>query len=236
MKFTPPYPKIISIWLLLMLSFLSSASITADDSHRSEPEASLLSSVDINQLLLKHPLMSDYDKTTMRFRNTESEILPVDELKSQMSQLELKLDKLKRESEETTRNALENSSGLDETSFWSAQASRSEQISKLERERYRIEQLILSGGETPHTSIIPQVKRIINEIYSNPEFKFPIVLNRLPVIATQAPGFQKYNPYLAFFWRMEKPALEKYLEMSQYISGMFNCSKELILYQNPRLK
>lgn len=176
-------------------------------------EAQTFSSCDFARLLSRHPLMKDYQPETGRFRNTPSEIIPVEKVRAQIASAEAEIASFNHRRESLLAGTLAAGEDLDESNVWS-------ELSQLAEEVKHRKRLLLDLRELEATNGIPPVSRVLSisrQIILETREQMPssdIVLNHLPRFYLSKPDYEG-NPLRSFFNAPEQKEL-----FYQYLAGI----------------
>lgn len=175
--------------------------------------AQTFSSCDFARLLSRHPLMKDFQPETGRFRNTSSEIIPVEKVQAQIASAEAEIASFNRRRENLLAGTLSASEKLDESKVWSELSQLAEEVQKRKR-------LLLDLRELEATKGIPPVSRVLSisrQIILEARDQMPsadIVLNQLPRFYLSTPDYEG-NPLRSFFNAPERKEF-----FYQYLAGV----------------
>lgn len=190
--------------------------------------------VDLDRLLKQHPLLSQYDSVTGRFRNTPSEIFSVAELEAQMTEIASSIALIEENKRMLVANTmLETFDRNNEDKSWDT-------IGKLDRELdkakaiLREKQILYNIGGDPGINKLYEVVSGIYQDVKNENFTASeaVYLNRLPVHVVKAAGFPSTRNYLSeFFYNPDKESLLPYLAHVYNIGMLFNITTYPVVYQ-----
>jgi len=195
--------------LLTFFAFLVSSSLSAQS----------FSAADFERLLNKHPMMKNYDPESGRFKNTPSQVVPVESVRSQIASAQQEIAVFGRQREEILSRSL-NSEDADENQVW-------KELTRLNEEIFKRKRLLLDLGELEAANGVPPVSRVlaiarsmildVREEFSDSD----VVLNTLPRFFAPPPVFIR-NPLREFFFQPESAAgLVRYLRETHRIGLLF---------------
>jgi hypothetical protein len=203
--------------LLTFFALVASSSLLAQS----------FSSADFERLINKHPMMKNYDPESGRFKNTPSQVVPVESVRNQIASAQQEIETFGRQREEILASSL-NSENADENKVW-------EELSSLNEEIFKRKRLLLDLGELEAANGIPPVSRVLSIARSmildvREEFQdSDVVLNTLPRYFAAPPQFMR-NPLQEFFFNPDsKITLLKYLRENHRVGLLFPAVAQPIL-------
>jgi len=189
--------------------------------------------VDFERLLQKHPLMRKYDPETGRFKETKSEIIPVEKLQERVASITADIAACEREKSELVLAAINSGESSTEALTWEKIGQIDRRLAEL-KTRLQMEQSLLDDKGVPGYD---KLLEIAGQIYHEtvlPEIATGVLLlNKLPRFAA-APPQSADNDLRRFFYSRNGEILEKYLAQAGKIALMFEKTDQPILYSADR--
>jgi len=170
---------------------------------------------DLERLIGNHHLLKKYDAKTRRFKDTPSQIVPVEQVQEQIARLHAEIDELEQAREKLVKQTIENVED-EESDLWSRLNELADQIKIKRQQLPELNELEATGGVPPVSRVIPIAREILLDVRK--EFSgTDIVLNRLPVFYQKPPQFQP-NPLLQFFQQPDRR--EFFIEYQKHIPSI----------------
>ncbi|HNS08601.1 MAG TPA: hypothetical protein PKN29_02815 [Candidatus Ozemobacteraceae bacterium] len=189
--------------------------------------------VDFERLLQKHPLMRKYDPETGRFKETKSEIIPVEKLQERVASISAEIAASEREKSDLVLRTMNSNESAAENLAWEKIGQIDRRLSEL-KERLKAEQSLLEDKGVPGYD---KLLEIAGQIYHEtvlPEIATGcVLLNKLPRFAA-APPRPAENDLRRFFFSRKAEILESYLTQAGKIALMFEKTDRPILYSADR--
>lgn len=185
--------------------------------------------VDFERLLMKHPIMQNYDAKTGHFKNTPYELKSVEGLRAENASMTAEIQKIESLKNEKSLAAIKEDIE-DEESFWESASKLNDAKNRLKMKIAENEELILSGGKPAFEKLFPITEAMTNDLIINLYDKDKLVLNKLPRYYNFKPDFNGKD--FQAFWHSRDPlVLEAYLSKASSLSLIFPNSDKAILYQ-----
>jgi hypothetical protein len=182
---------------------------------------------DLERLINNHSMLKNYDAKTRRFKNTPSEIVPVEQVMEQIDRLRAEIEELEKAREKLVKQTIENNEA-EEHNLWTRLKDLSNKIQTKSSQLPELQELEATGGVPPVSRVIPIAREILLDVRK--EFSdADIVLNRLPVFYQAPPQFHG-NPLLQFFQQPERlEFLIEYRKSVPSISLLFSGINQPVL-------
>lgn len=185
--------------------------------------------VDFERLLQKHPLMRKYDPETGRFKETKSEIIPVEKLQKRVASISAEIAGCEREKSEFVLAAMNSGEASTEALTWEKIGQIDRRLAEL-KSRLQTEQSLLADMGVPgYDKLLEIAGQIYHETVLPETATAALLLNKLPRFAA-APPQPADNDLRRFFYSCSGEALEKYLAQAGKIALMFEKTDQPILY------
>lgn len=185
--------------------------------------------VDFERLLQKHPLMRKYDPETGRFKETKSEIIPVENLQKRVASISAEIADCEREKSEFVLAAMNSDEASSEALTWEKIGRIDRRLAEL-KSRLQTEQSLLADKGVPgYDKLLEIAGQIYHETVLSETATDALLLNKLPRFAA-APPQPADNDLRRFFYSRSGEVLEKYLAQAGKIALMFEKTDQPILY------
>lgn len=185
--------------------------------------------IDFERLLKGHPMMKNYDPETGRFKNTPSEIVPVETLDRQIASITSELVRLEKEKAELVLESLETSSDSEDMKVWSEIGRLDQQMNNLRKAMEPIRSLREDGGSPGFDKVLAVAAGLFRDTVSAHSSENTIVLNKLPRFRALPPEFSGRD-LRCFFITRDMAVLENYLARAGLVGLMFSQTDKTILY------
>lgn len=204
--------------LLLLSIFVGFASLA---------NAQTFSVEDLERLIDNHHLLKKYDAETRRFKDTPSQIIPIEQVRGQIAKLRAEINELERSREKLVKQTIENVAD-EESDLWVRLNELSDQIKMKRQQLPELDELEATGGVPPVSRVIPIAREILLDVRK--EFSgTDIVLNRLPAFYQPPPRFRQ-NSLLKFFQQPDRlEFLSEYHKNIPSISLLFPAINQPVL-------
>lgn len=195
------------------------------------------SSIDFNRLVLKHPMMKNFDPETGRFRNTPSEIIPVARLKLEIENLQKQIKTRESEKKDKLNDILATfSSKNNEEDAWQKINSFDHSLSEIKAELDEKNRLLSDLGIPGYEKVLAVVRTFFLEIMQNFEKNGDIILNTLPRFPLQRkPDFGRAN-LRSFFMEKNTDTLREYIKKKSLIGMLFRKVYQPVLFNKAKEK
>lgn len=187
--------------------------------------------VDLERLIMNHPMMKNYDSKTGHFKNTPYELREVSELKAENASISAELEAIKQEEMKNSLSAL-SSDNVDEEALWGEISSLSKRKLDLENKQIKNKDLIESGGDPGYTKLYPVIDNMCNDIFIPLYNKDRVILNKLPRYLSDKPNLEGKDMH-AFWFNPNEDTLFFYLHHASFIGLIFTSVDKTILFQKP---
>lgn len=217
---------IFKILLIISLTFTYTQKASAAD----------FKQIDYLKKLINHPIYKDYDPQTGRFKNTKSEIKPIEQLYEKEKQIINKITDLNNEKAKMAKNSLILSIDKSQNNSWEKIAKIDLEISQLNSQLNELNDVLENGGIPYESEIFKIISQITSEIkreYSKDVSSNTVILNKLPLYreATTAPNIDNYSSgYFDFLKMNNEGSLNNYIKFESTIGLLFNSTAESIIY------
>ena len=178
--------------------------------------------------------MKNFDRNTGFFKNTAYDKYDVNKLKQEIASMSERLEKLKQEKEELSKDLLSKDQ-INEESLWKNTFETDKEITILENKIEKNYDIISLNGNPDRLELVKIVDKITEDSILPLYNKNQIVFNKLPKIATHLPDFNEKD-LRRFFYSKDLGVLNKYLDNSYQISLMFENYDNIILYEDTNNK
>ena len=184
---------------------------------------------DLERLIMKHPMMKNYDAKTGHFKNTPYELRDVSELKAENASMAAEVESIKAKELNNSLNVI--SADIDdEEAVWSNISSLSKKKQELENKIFKNKNLIENGGDPGYSKLYPIVDNMCNDIFVQLYDKDRIILNKLPRYPSPQPYLEGKDMH--YFWfNPNEEILYSYLQQASFISLIFPSVDKTILFQ-----
>lgn len=192
--------------------------------------------VDFERLLRNHPISKNYDPETGRFKNTASEIIPLDRLAEEIDTLEQQIKDIQLEKASMVSASIIESFEADaENDVWQRIESYDQRIKKLDETLTQKKSLYKSSGIPEASTVLAVINEIHQDVrqqHIDPSLSSSIILNKLPAFPVDIPEInQETNGLLNYFYTRNPASFNNYIS-SNYSIGMLFKSLDLpILYK-----
>ncbi len=188
--------------------------------------------LDFERLIKKHPMMKNFDPSTNRFRNTNSEIKKVEDLNKQLASVSSRLNQTKASKDDVIKKFLTSDSSGNEENKWSLLKDLEAKISSLSLQEESLRESLKNNGFTAVTAILPIVRSILRDQlkpYANSSSK--VVINKLPRFSSPPVKIDK-NPLrkMVLESNISESDLKQYLKQAHSISLMFKATDIPVLF------
>ena len=191
--------------------------------------AQIFGEADLERLIMKHPMMKNYDKKTGHFKNTPHELRNVQDLKNENASLTLELNNIELEEIKRAKGSLE-ADIQNEDSFWNDVVSDSNRKQLLANKIRDNKELIERNGNPGFSKLYPIIDDMCNDIFVSLYDEKKVILNKLPRYLLNKPDLEGKD-FRQFWNKPSSVILENYLKHSYYISQMFPSVDKTILFQ-----
>ena len=189
--------------------------------------------VDFERLLQKHPLMRKYDPETGRFKETKSEIIPVENLQKRVASITAEIADCESEKSELVLAAMNSGEASTEALTWEKIGQIDRRLAEL-KARLQTEQSLLANKGVPgYDKLLEIAGRIYHETVLPETATGALLLNKLPRFAATPPLLAD-SDLRRFFFSRNGEVLEKYLAQAGKIALMFEKTDQPILYSADR--
>ncbi len=189
--------------------------------------------VDFERLLRQHPLMRKYDPETGRFKETKSEIIPVEKLQERVASISADIAACEKEKSELVLATMNSDEAGFETHAWEKIGQIDSRLAEL-KERLRSEQSLLEDKGAPGYDKLLEIAGQIYHETVRPEVATGcLILNRLPRFSAPPPQVAG-NDLRRFFFSRDTEVLENYLAQAGKIVLMFEKAVQPVLYSADR--
>ncbi|MDD3323464.1 MAG: hypothetical protein PHS59_18665 [Paludibacter sp.] len=192
--------------------------------------------IDYINLLTNHPIYKDYDPKTGRFKNTKSEILPIERLYEQEKAIVDKIAELENEKAKMVKDSLILSIDKAQNNSWEIIAGIDTEISLLYKQLNELNDLLDNGGIPYESEVVKVISQITDEIkneYSKNVSLNTVILNKLPFYrkGSSAPNLDNYTSgYFNFLEQNNLQSLNNYINHNSTIGLLFESTAEAIIY------
>jgi hypothetical protein len=196
--------------------------------------------VDFDRLLRNHPIAGQYDKTSGSFKDTSSEIVPVEKLHKDLTQLHQTIEQLKKQKSELVyRNMVKIYDKENEEDIWEKIRKVDDAITKAQANEQMKQELLEKGGNpgiAGFEKVVNEIYRDVHKKYSEDGSKKTIILNRLPDFV-YFPKKIKHNKndLLRFFYSRSDKVLKSYLAHSYEVGMLLSSTSNPVLYTKKEL-
>ncbi len=189
--------------------------------------------VDFERLLQKHPLMRKYDPETGRFKETKSEIIPVEKLQERVASITADIAACEKEKSDLVLATMNSSESGAEAHAWERIGQIDRKLAEL-KSRLQIEQsLIKNKGVPGYDNLLEIAGQIYHETVLPEVATGVLLLNKLPRFPAAPPQLEK-NDLRCFFYSRNGEVLTRYLAQAGKIALMFEKTDQPILYSADR--
>lgn len=190
--------------------------------------AQTFSETDFERLIMKHPMMKNYDSKTGHFRNTSHQIRSKDELEAIAASITAELEKLKDDKAQTVDciwGEVE-----DEEDFWGGIASLDARKKELQKKQYENNKLIEQDGVPGTNHLLPIINDMTNDLMIPLYNPNKVLLSKLPRYFCKPERTE--NGVRAFITKGNKKVLKEYLSQASAYAGLFPNSNRAVLVKN----
>lgn len=190
-------------------------------------------SVDLERLIQSHPMMKNFDQKTGRFKNTNTQVRPVEEIKKEISQLNSEINDLRISRQELLCKNLANTANpKDDQKTWETLNEMEKKSKSLKSTLESLEELLTYNGVPPLSRNLTIARKIISETKQSMKVgEDEIIINKLPRFFQDCPFFSENPLKKAFAKPGETYSLIEYMNRANTISLLFNEVAEPILFQ-----
>jgi hypothetical protein len=192
--------------------------------------------IDYLKMLMNHPIYKDYDPQTGRFKNTKSEIKPIEQLYEKEKKIIDKITELNNEKAKMVQDSLITSIDKHQDNSWQKIAKIDLEISQLNSQLNELNDVLENGGIPYESEIFKVISQITSEIkreYSKDVSSNTVILNKLPLYrkGSTAPNIDNYNSgYFNFLKMNNEHSLYNYIKYESTIGLLFKNTAESIIY------
>lgn len=189
--------------------------------------------VDFERLLQKHPLMRKYDPETGRFKETKSEIIPVEKLQERIASISADIAACESEKSELVLATMNSNEPAAESTAWEKIGRIDRRLAEL-KERLQTEKALLEDKGVPgYDKLLEIAGQIYHETVLPETSTDCVLLNKLPRFVAAPPQLAD-NDLRRFFISRKAEVLEKYLAQAGKIALMFEKTDQPIVYSADR--
>ncbi|GAB4279244.1 MAG: hypothetical protein Kow0029_23070 [Candidatus Rifleibacteriota bacterium] len=193
--------------------------------------SAVFSVVDLERLIMNHPMMKNYDPDTCRFKNTSGEVRKIPDIKAEIADIETDICKIGQNKQKLLDNSFQADSQLDEQAVWQQIRSYDKRTTELKQKLAELKELLYTGGVPPVSRNLPIARQIMRDVQKNYRISNTVVLNKLPRFYQHPPIF-KENPLRAIFFAPDKSKLPAdYLKSLSSVSLLFRKVANPVIYQ-----
>ncbi|HNX74813.1 MAG TPA: hypothetical protein PLM07_07375 [Candidatus Rifleibacterium sp.] len=185
--------------------------------------------VDFERLLRAHPLMKHFDPDSGRFKGTISEIIPVEVMQQRVASLTAQIAARETAKSELARQAL-NSTIVDEAAIWNSIREHDTAIASLKKQLAAEQELLDQKGVPALTTLFSQTTTLVRDVVRGAAASGSLLINKLPRFRSGLPRPGE-NDLRRFFFYLDAPRLEKYLQNSGTIGLMFSQTDRPVLFE-----
>lgn len=193
--------------------------------------AQTFNTVDLERLLQNHPMMSQFEQETGRFKGTPSEIRNIETLKTDSASISRYIETLNADRKKKLQLLMTSTDeSSNEESLWNYLNECDQQIEKKKLELKEVEDLIITEGVPGFETVLKIVTTIKSDIFSHINASNTIVLNRLPRTGANIPPYFSRKVLRDFYWHKDSESLEAYLKQAGRIGLMFSSIDNPVVY------
>ncbi len=185
--------------------------------------------IDFERLLNAHPMMKNYDPETGRFKNTPSEIVPVEVLEERIASITADIGRLEKKKMQLVAASLQALSASDDSSLWAEISLIDRQIEGLRKAAEPIRELREDGGVPGFDKLLAVSSGLAYDIISAQAADDRVVFNKLPRFRSLPPKFAGRD-LKHFFFTRDASVLTDYLAGAGLVGLMFSQADNTILY------
>ncbi|MDD3378299.1 MAG: hypothetical protein PHF08_12705, partial [Candidatus Riflebacteria bacterium] len=192
--------------------------------------------IDYLKMLINHPFYNNYDPETGRFKNTKSEIIPIEQLYEKEKHIINRITELENEKAMMVKNSLIFSIDKSQNNTWEKIANIDLEISQLTSQLNDLNDVLENGGIPYESEIFKVISQITSEIkreYSKDVSSNTVILNKLPLYrkGSTAPNIDNFNSgYFDFLKMNNECSLNNYIKFESTIGLLFKSSAESVIY------
>ncbi|MBQ2592156.1 MAG: hypothetical protein II567_02595 [Candidatus Riflebacteria bacterium] len=187
--------------------------------------------VDLERLIMNHPMMKNYDVKTGYFKNTPYDFKSVKDLKVENASITSEIERIEFDQSKNAFKIFEDTE-LDEDILWSDIASLDKKKYLLKYKKSKNDNLIMSEGKPGTEKLYPIVDNMCNDIFVPLYNKNKVILNKLPRYLSKKPDLEG-NDFHTFWFNPSEKVLCSYLQYASFIALIFPSADKTILFQKP---
>jgi hypothetical protein len=195
--------------------------------------------VDLERLLLQHPLMRQFDPETGRFRGTPSEVRSPESIRKEVAELQRSMAEGEALIETTIQKTLLDSHRHEDTErAWATIREQDARISEQKREVGRLSRLLRSGGipgiETLFDVVDGLVIDVLSSIRKNAS-ETSLILNSGWRDPASPPDIKAGSAFRSFIGSPDPKDIHAYLTQVTKIGTLFRARTQPVLYQKEKV-
>lgn len=188
---------------------------------------------DLQRLIRNHPLIKDFQPETGRFKNTPSEIQPVERLIGNKNKLTLAISELEKEKRNKLAEHLVAGNAVEEQ-LWEKIKEIDSEVEKHQKEIRELDDLIAAKGVPGFETVIKISEQLWNDISVGLPSNEAIILNKLPFQPPDLPPTIENRDLRHFFYSPSPENLQKYINYSIETGFLFQSINKTILYSEKK--